>query len=86
VSNPIAPQAAEAPAERQTSFARSSRGTPHLDGGTRPHAVSARACGYLHIGHAVDLPELRHARQFAGACNLRMDDTNPGEGRRQYVD
>lgn len=43
--------------------------------------------GYLHIGHAkalcldFGLPE-----EFGGACNLRMDDTNPAKEDMEYVE
>jgi hypothetical protein len=38
--------------------------------------------GYLHIGHAKAIClDFGLAAEFGGKCNLRMDDTNPVEGR-----
>ncbi len=38
--------------------------------------------GYLHIGHAKSIClNFGIAREFGGVCNLRMDDTNPDQGR-----
>src|ERR1700743_2120254 len=43
--------------------------------------------GYLHIGHAKSIClNFGIAREFAGICNLRMDDTNPTKEEREYVD
>ncbi len=43
--------------------------------------------GYLHIGHAKSIClNFGIARQFAGQCNLRMDDTNPAKEDVEYVD
>ena len=40
--------------------------------------------GYLHIGHAKSIClNFGIAREFGGVCNLRMDDTNPDQGRRR---
>ena len=43
--------------------------------------------GYLHIGHAKSIClNFGIARQFAGTCNLRMDDTNPTREDTEYVE
>ena len=43
--------------------------------------------GYLHIGHAKSIClNFGIARQFNGACNLRMDDTNPTREDIEYVE
>ena len=43
--------------------------------------------GYLHIGHAKSIClNFGIAQEFAGACNLRFDDTNPVTEDVEYVD
>ena len=43
--------------------------------------------GYLHIGHAKSIClNFGIAREFGGACNLRMDDTNPTAEDTEYVE
>ena len=43
--------------------------------------------GYLHIGHANALcVDVGTAEKFGGACNLRLDDTNPSKEDTEYVD
>ncbi len=43
--------------------------------------------GYLHIGHAKSIClNFGIAREFAGRCNLRFDDTNPTTEDLKYVD
>ncbi|MBI2388317.1 MAG: glutamine--tRNA ligase/YqeY domain fusion protein [Deltaproteobacteria bacterium] len=42
--------------------------------------------GYLHIGHAKSIClNFGLAQQYGGACNLRMDDTNPTTEDPEYV-
>ena len=43
--------------------------------------------GYLHIGHAKAIfINFGTAQEYAGLCNLRMDDTNPTKEDVEYVD
>ncbi|MBA3495700.1 MAG: glutamine--tRNA ligase/YqeY domain fusion protein [Gemmatimonadota bacterium] len=43
--------------------------------------------GFLHIGHAKSIClNFGIAREFAGRCNLRFDDTNPATEDLRYVD
>src|SRR3954453_16287419 len=43
--------------------------------------------GYLHIGHAKSIClNFGVAVEFAGACNLRFDDTNPTREDIEYVE
>ena len=43
--------------------------------------------GWLHIGHAKAICiDVGIAREHGGACNLRMDDTNPAKEEVAYVD
>nr|MBA3555554.1 glutamine--tRNA ligase [Gemmatimonadales bacterium] len=43
--------------------------------------------GFLHIGHAKSIClNFGIAREFAGLCNLRLDDTNPTTEDVRYVD
>jgi glutaminyl-tRNA synthetase len=43
--------------------------------------------GYLHIGHAKSIClNFGVAQEFAGACNLRFDDTNPAKEDTEYVE
>ena len=43
--------------------------------------------GYLHIGHAKAIVvDFGIAADFAGVCNLRLDDTNPDTEESEYVE
>src|SRR5271168_2330079 len=43
--------------------------------------------GYLHVGHAKSIHlNFGLAKEFAGKCNLRFDDTNPSKEETEYVD
>ncbi len=43
--------------------------------------------GYLHLGHAKSIClNFGLAKEYAGLCNLRFDDTNPLKESQEYVD
>jgi glutaminyl-tRNA synthetase len=43
--------------------------------------------GYLHIGHAKSMRfQFKLAKEYAGECYLRFDDTNPEAECQEYID
>src|SRR6476619_3163556 len=43
--------------------------------------------GFLHLGHAKSIClNFGIAREFAGRCHLRFDDTNPTKEEQEYID
>lgn len=43
--------------------------------------------GFLHLGHAKAIcVDFGLAEEFGGKCNLRLDDTDPGKEKQEYVD
>lgn len=43
--------------------------------------------GYLHLGHVKSIClNFGLAKEFAGLCNLRFDDTNPDAEDQEFVD
>ncbi len=43
--------------------------------------------GFMHLGHAKAIcVDFGIAEEFGGKCNLRLDDTDPGNEKQEYVD
>jgi len=81
--------ASAAPAEGQRDFVRQIIRDDLATG--KHHAIRTRfppePNGYLHIGHAKAIClNFGIAREFAGWCNLRLDDTNPGKEDPEFVE
>jgi len=81
--------ASAAPAEGQRDFVRQIIRDDLANG--KHHAIRTRfppePNGYLHIGHAKAIClNFGIAREFAGWCNLRLDDTNPGKEDPEFVE
>ncbi len=78
-----------APAEGQRDFVRQIIRDDLASG--KHHAIRTRfppePNGYLHIGHAKAIClNFGIASEFAGWCNLRLDDTNPGKEDPEFVE
>jgi len=63
----------------------------HAQGAADPAKIRTRfppePNGYLHIGHAKSIClNFGLARDYAGVCHMRFDDTNPEKEEQEYVD
>ncbi len=89
-------QIIEADLEQGTHAQRRWGGSPgdaqhHAQGGADPARIRTRfppePNGYLHVGHAKSIcVNFGLARDYAGSCHLRFDDTNPEKEDQEYVD
>ena len=89
-------QIIESDLELGTNAARRWGGSPgdgahHAQGPIDPARIRTRfppePNGYLHIGHAKSIcVNFGLARDYAGVCHLRFDDTNPEKEDREFVD
>ena len=89
-------QIIESDLEKGTHSQRRWGGTPgdaqhHKQGQPDPAKIRTRfppePNGYLHVGHAKSIcVNFGLARDFAGTCHLRFDDTNPVKEDQEYVD
>lgn len=62
-----------------------------LDAGKNDGRVHTRfppaPTGFMHLGHAKAIcVNFEIAREFGGKCNLRLDDTDPGNEKQEFVD
>ncbi len=89
-------QIIEADLDRGTHAQRQWGGSPgdaqhHAQGSVDAARIRTRfppePNGYLHIGHAKSIcVNFGLARDYAGTCHLRFDDTNPEKEDQEYVD
>ncbi|MDR0215073.1 MAG: glutamine--tRNA ligase/YqeY domain fusion protein [Comamonas sp.] len=89
-------QIIESDLEKGTHLQRRWGGSPgdaqhHRQGQPDPAKIRTRfppePNGYLHVGHAKSIcVNFGLARDFAGTCHLRFDDTNPVKEDQEYVD